>query len=162
MYFVLGSPSGTRRLLRGIKKEWRLRQARLALDRLQRRKLVDYRFTKDGRMLVVLTDAGKKKMLEYQMDSVAPVKPTRWDGIWRIILFDIPENHKKARDALRQKFYAWGFYPLQKSVFVYPYHCEDAIAVMRDIFHIPTRCLLLIETSSVGNERELKKFFGLK
>ena len=56
----------------------------------------------------------------------------------------------------------WGFYTLQKSVFVYPYLCEDEIAVTRDLFHIPNSSLLLLEVGHIGNEKELKKFFNLK
>jgi len=144
-----------------LKKEWQLRKTRLTLDRLQRKGLVAYRMKGKRRIEVEITDGGKKKVLEYQMDLIDIKKPARWDGRWRIIFSDISENHKKARDALRQKFYAWGFYPLQKSVFVYPYPCSDAIVVMRDLFYIPTKSLLMVETDHIGNEAELKKFFRL-
>src|SRR3989344_2732209 len=52
--------------------------------------------SKDGRkMLLKLTDKGKqevtlKKLLENET----------WDGKWRVIIFDIPEKHRKLRNAL--------------------------------------------------------------
>src|SRR3989344_7321796 len=121
LYFVLSSPAGTRRLLKGVKKDWNARKARLAVDRLQRRRLVGYRQKSPDIIEIELTDAGRKKLLEYQMDDIAPKIPRLWDRKWRIIFSDIPEKHKKGRDAIRQKFYEWGFYTLQKSVFVFPY-----------------------------------------
>ncbi len=162
LYFVLSSPSGARRLLKGIKKEWRARRAREALDRLQRRKLVSYRQIEKNVYEIELTDAGKRKVLYYKIEEMTPRRPKRWDDTWRIILFDIPESKKKARDALRQKFHVWGFYMLQKSVFVYPFPCEDEIAIIRDLFEIPTSSLILIETKHVAHEKELKRRFGLR
>ena len=158
---VLGSPAGTRRILYGIKREWKKKLALQALDRLQRRKLIDYRFKKNGEMYIVLTGAGQKKVRQFYFDELAPLKPKRWDKKWRIILSDIPERHKKARDALRHKYHEWLFYPLQKSVYVYPYPCEDEITIIRDIFHIPTSNLFIVETDFVGDQQKLKKHFGL-
>ncbi len=75
IYFILQSPVGTRRLLQGIKKEINQRKARLTLDRLQRKKLVSYRFPRQGVIEVELTDAGRKKILEYEMGFLyAPKK----------------------------------------------------------------------------------------
>ena len=162
LYFVLSSPAGTRRLLKGVKKDWNARKARLAVDRLQRRRLVGYRQKSPDIIEIELTDAGRKKLLEYQMDDIAPKIPRLWDRKWRIIFSDIPEKHKKGRDAIRQKFYEWGFYTLQKSVFVFPYPCEDEIAIIRDLFNIPDKDLLIIEATHIGNEPQLKKHFGLR
>jgi CRISPR/Cas system-associated endoribonuclease Cas2 len=161
LYIALGSPIGTRRLLYGIKREWKKKLALQALDRLQRKELIDYRFKKNGEMRVVLTDAGKEKVRQFYFDELAPLKPKRWDKKWRVILSDIPERHKKARDALRHKYQEWGFYLLQKSVYVYPYSCEEEIAIIRDIFHIPTVSLFIIETDFIGDQQKLKKHFSL-
>lgn len=161
LYFVLSSPSGTRRVLKGVLKELQQRRATQEIDRLKRRKLISYRSARDGKIDIELTDAGRKKFLVYAVEEIAPEIPRRWDNKWRIIFSDIPESHKKARDALRQKFLTWGFYPLQKSVFVYPYPCEDEIAIVRDVFHVSTSNLLMVVTDQVGNHRALKKFFGL-
>lgn len=162
LYIVFSSPGGTRRILKGIKEEWNKKRALEALDRLRRRKLVAYRYIKKGEIEVELTDAGEKKIRFYSAEEISPKQPRRWDGVWRIILSDIPESKKKARDALRQKFHAWGFYPLQKSVFIYPFPCEDEIAIMRDLFEIPTNNLIFIEVKHIADEAKLKKNFGLK
>ncbi len=112
-------------------------------------------------MVVELTDAGRKKVLEYQAGEITIKKPRRWDGFWRVIFSDIPESHKKAREALRAKFREWGFISLQKSVFVFPFPCEDEIAIMRDLYHIPSKSILIIETRAVDNSEKLKQYFGL-
>ena len=54
-------------------------------------------------------------------------KPAKWDGKWRIVVFDIPENLRSIRQALREHLCRLQFYQLQKSVFVLPYECGDEI-----------------------------------
>ncbi len=41
-----------------------------------------------------------------------------WDGLWRIVVFDIPEEHKKIRSQIRWYLKQWEFKQLQKSVWV--------------------------------------------
>src|SRR3989344_4593151 len=54
-------------------------------------------------------------------------KPARWDKLWRLVIFDIPEEERTGRMALAAKLKELGFYPLQKSVFIHPYECKDEI-----------------------------------
>lgn len=69
---------------------------------------------KDGRKLLLkLTDKGKEAIiLEKLLDD------KKWDGKWRIIIFDIPEKHRKIRNTLRSQLKRWEFKQLQKSVWV--------------------------------------------
>ncbi len=39
-----------------------------------------------------------------------------WDGKWRIIIFDVPEEHRIIRDLFRRKLKMWDFEIWQKSV----------------------------------------------
>lgn len=41
-----------------------------------------------------------------------------WDGKWRIVIFDIPEQKRLIRDLFRRNLKKWGFKHLQKSVWV--------------------------------------------
>lgn len=43
-----------------------------------------------------------------------------WDGKWRIVIFDISENERIIRDALRFKLISLGFGKLQESVYITP------------------------------------------
>src|SRR3989344_2297817 len=52
-------------------------------------------------------------------------KKWRWDGKWRILIFDVPEKIRGKRDFLRRELIDFGFYPLQKSVWVYPYNLPE-------------------------------------
>ena len=41
-----------------------------------------------------------------------------WDGKWRIVIFDIPEEKRIIRNLFRRNLKKWGFKHLQKSVWI--------------------------------------------
>lgn len=47
-------------------------------------------------------------------------KPSKWDGKWYIITFDIPESCRTKRNAFREKLKELGFGKLQASVYISP------------------------------------------
>lgn len=67
---------------------------------------------KDGKKLLIkLTDRGRQEAILKKL-----LANEEWDGKWRIVIFDIPEKHRKLRDVLRSKLREWEFVPWQKSV----------------------------------------------
>lgn len=43
---------------------------------------------------------------------------SKWDGKYRLVIFDIPEEKNKIRDWLRQELYLIDYHKLQESVFI--------------------------------------------
>src|SRR3989339_49786 len=84
-----------------------------------------------------------------------------WDGKWRFIVFDVPEKFRTGRDALRWKIKKLGFYELQKSVFIFPYKCEDEINFIIEFFGIRKYVRYGI-IDFIDNKAHLKQIFGLK
>ena len=123
-------------------------------------RLVDYKEDKDGFVKIVLTKEGEKKALKFKIDEIKIKKPLKWDGEWRIVIFDIPEKFKKAREALRMKLKELGFLELQKSVFILPYECEDEINFIIEVFLIRL-FVRFIRAKYFTNEEQLKIKFGL-
>jgi len=64
--------------------------------------------TKKGQLAVLLTKADIKK-------------PQSWDGKWRVVMFDIPEEVKEKRDQLRALIKRNNFFKFQASVHIHPY-----------------------------------------
>lgn len=130
------------------------------LKNLQIRNLINYRELDSGEIEIVITSEGKEKILRYQIDEIK-LKPLKhWDGKWRLIMFDIPHNHKTARDALRKKLLDLKFYPLQKSIFITPYPCEDEIDFIASIFDIRKYILIFYVVFFEGEEK-LKRQFNI-
>lgn len=127
------------RIVRNIAKEWKKineRNLKLAIRKLYRSKMVDYKENNDGTVNIILTDNGKKRILKYDLDKVQINKPVKWDGEWRMVIFDIPEDERQGRVALAEKLKELGFYPMQKSVFIHPYECKDEIDFITEIFNL--------------------------
>ena len=52
---------------------------------------------------------------------------TKWDGLWRLVVFDISEENRKLRDLLRRKLRSLGFAMFQKSVWVTPLDVTEQV-----------------------------------
>lgn len=90
-----------------------------AIHRLRRRNLVVCE-RRGRKLLFALTEDGEKFAKEVAT-KLAMSKPKKWDGKWRIIIFDVPEKLKGKRELLRGELKAYGFLQIQKSVLAYPH-----------------------------------------
>ena len=98
------TPGQRSKVLRQMDKEWeRVNEEALrqAIQSLYKNKMIDIQELADGKIKIILEDGGKKKALEYKLEEIEIKKPNKWDGKWRMVLFDIPHSKKKARDVLR-------------------------------------------------------------
>jgi len=130
-----------------------------SLQALKRDRLVDFR--EDGNISkITITEKGRKKLLIYELDNLEIKKPKKWDGIWRIVTFDIPEKKKSARNALRDKLKELGFCQLHKSVFVHPYPCLSEVQFIEEIFQIGPY-INFIEAKNIADDDWLKSKYNL-
>jgi CRISPR-associated endonuclease Cas2 len=93
--------------------------------------------------LLRLTEKGRRvldrKRLQYETTA-----HRKWDGRWRVLIFDIPEKRKRIRDRVRHELVSVGFKLLQRSVWVYPYDCEDLIILLKTELKIGKDMLYMI------------------
>ena len=52
--------------------------------------------------------------------SLKELSKKEWDGLWRLVIFDIKEVERKTRDQLRDKLKKLGFAMWQESVYISP------------------------------------------
>lgn len=95
-------------------KRWRAK--RLALQRLARAELIQMNKTSEG-LRIALTAKGAFESIRQEIIH-APVIEGNYDCV---VIFDVPERHRKVRDELRSFLSKSGFVQIQKSVFVSPY-----------------------------------------
>ncbi|MEK7182141.1 MAG: hypothetical protein AAB334_00175 [Patescibacteria group bacterium] len=132
---------------------------RRAIDRLENKKYVK-KYKKEGIDVIEITENGRKEILKYKIDEIKIKEQKGWDGIWRIIMFDIPEKHKTARDGLTLKLIRIGCAPIQKSVFITPYECKKEIKFIGEYFGV-SKHIIFLETEKISNEDLLKDEFEL-
>lgn len=114
-----------------------------------------------GQIHISLTEEGKKKAGKYQIDDLRIKKAKKWDGKWRVLIFDIKEQHKIKREALRGKIKELGLYQLQESVWVCPYEFQKEMDVLRKFFVLNQDDMKVITASEIENDGKIKKFFGI-
>ena len=141
------------------------KRAARTIQRLQRNNLLVVK-KRGGEFVFGLTKEGRQEFKEIQrkenlLKNLQITKPARWDGKWRILLFDIPDQlHKQARDILRAKLKEWEFYPLQKSVWVCPWPCEKEIQLAAELYGI-SQYVNVVVAEKISEDTILRKHFGL-
>ncbi|MBI2041895.1 MAG: hypothetical protein HYT20_02675 [Candidatus Nealsonbacteria bacterium] len=129
-------------------------------SRLRRDGLIEIQ-RRGSQICINLTQEGKKKAGIYQINSLSIKEPKRWDGKWRLVIFDISELKKTMREAFRGKLKELGFIVMQKSVWIHPFSCQDEIALLRDFFGLDKNDIQMIVAEKIEKEAELKKIFNL-
>lgn len=74
-----------------------------------------------------LTGQGKEKVKKLLISNLQIPKPPKWDGRWRVIIFDVPDEKRERSNFICQNLKKLSFYRLQKSVYVYPFDCKQEI-----------------------------------
>jgi DNA-binding transcriptional regulator PaaX len=131
-----------------------------ALKRLESRHIIA--ISQDGnRWSFQLTKDGRKLYDEIELGNIHIQVPKRWDGKWRVLVFDFPEQERSKRDRIRQALIQLGFVRLQDSVWVHPYECRPLMDILRVRFGAFSEALYLVAEKMDG-DRRLRKHFGLK
>ena len=104
---------------------------------------------KSGLRVIRLTDKG---LAAGRMDYDPEERWQRpWDGMWRMVLFDLPEEDRALRGKMRGKLFAAGFGCLQRSAWISPHPVVDLAAQMRSLT-INAASLVLLQSTPCGGE----------
>lgn len=131
---------------------------RQVVANLARRGLVSV-WNRDGETLIRLTEKGKHELLRYTLKE-KNLTQKKWDHKWRIVAFDIPEKRRGARDRVRRSMQSFGFERLQASVWIYPYECEQVIALLKAEYRVGKEVIYMV-AQEMENDAWLKKKFHL-
>ncbi len=107
-----------------------------------------------------LTTKGENKLQNLLLDEIVFRKPRKWDGKWRLVMYDFPIRFKKARNAFRWKLKNLGFFQFQKSAWIYPYPCEGEILFVADFFGV-RKHVEILEVGKILDDKKLKAHFCL-
>lgn len=147
----------------GYSERYSRSEMRSAFYNLKRRNLIEVIQEDSDITKVKLTNKGKARIKEYSLELLSIPQPKKWDKKWRVLIFDIPTKPKiyhQAREALRHKIKELGFYQMQKSVWVYPYECEDEILFLAEIFQVQKH-IEILTVEKLLHENRLKAIFKL-
>lgn len=127
------------------------------IKRLEKQEMISIN-EMDGKVSIEITEKGKRRLLEYDIENIE-LKSTKRDGKWRLIIFDIPEEKKKSRDAFGKKLLQLGFLRLQDSVFVSAYPCKNEIDFLANYLEISDFVTLVtLDKIERGEQLIFKKY----
>ena len=110
---------------------------------------------------VKLTKRGKELLKIIQLKDLEIIRPKKWDQVWHLVSYDIPEFKKKERDWFRVKLVGLGFAQIQDSLWAYPFECREEIAVITQTLGI-SPYVAYLNTDKLPRQDRLERRFGLK
>lgn len=138
-----------------ISKEWkkyRRRDLGHIVRRFIKQEVVSISENND-KQVIMLTEKGKQRLLEYDFENLE-LKARKRDGLFRVVIFDIPEDKKKNREVFRRNLNDLGFTRLQDSVFVSAFPCKDEIDFICHYLNI-SKYVTLFSVKKVERGEEL-------
>jgi len=127
------------------------------LQRLEKQELIESQSPGTGDRLHRLTQAGQLQALGGRDPETRWIR--RWDGRWRLVLFDVPESRRSTRDKLRKYLHRHGFGFLQNSVWVTP----DPVNLERSLLAggpVDVESLILLEARQCAGETDAEIVAG--
>ncbi|MDP3947946.1 MAG: CRISPR-associated endonuclease Cas2 [bacterium] len=132
------------------------------LRELEHRKLISFKQLPDHSVRIEFSQKGKTLVRHYNLEDMRLQRPPKWDGTWRLVMYDIPTQHNQARDAFRKKLRQMGLYQLQKSVWISPFDCRKELEFLSEVFELDfDKYICYLTVPSLPREQELRKFFDL-
>lgn len=115
---------------------------------------------RQGKQFIKLTRKGKIETLLHKLTKDFH-KPDHWDGKWRLMIWDVPETSRKARNTIRGFVKQLGFYQLQKSVFITPFALPRSAVDYLNLSGL-NHFIRIMRIDGLDDDRQLKKHFHLK
>lgn len=152
------------KVLQELGGEWKKidrQRVNRAITSLYESNLVGAQRNADGTFTLQLREGGKKRALTYNAHRMKIERPTKWDELWRLVSFDIPEDERSARDSLREHLLNLGFYEMHRSFFIHAFPCRDEIDYLVELYDVK-KYVRFITAVEIDTALELRKFFGVQ
>lgn len=146
----------------GVKKKMSQAQRQRMMKtiyNLRRNKLIEYGEQGD-KIILRMTVRGHSVFIKQRLFALKIKRQKKWDRIWRVVIFDIPNKLSTRRDALRARLKNMGFFQFQKSAFIAPYPCRQELEVILEYYNI-FDYVTYLEASQVSGEEKCRRYFNL-
>ncbi len=128
---------------------------------LRNQNLIEYVTEKEGKTIVKITQKGETRLRAFDIELMKIKKPKKWDGKWRLVMFDIPMRFTKGREALRYHLKELNFFQFQKSAWIYPYPCEDEIIFITNFFGVG-KFVEVLTVENILRDVKIRRYFGVE
>jgi DNA-binding transcriptional regulator PaaX len=138
------------------RERWEIKKS---LMRLEKSGLVKKKTT-NGDEYYSLTLLGNIRAKRYKLDSMKIEPQKKWDGMWRLVMFDVPEKKMMARRGINLVLKKLGCVQYQKSVFITPFPCEKEIDFVGECFDVREH-IRVITARDVEGVEAIRKVYKL-
>lgn len=132
-----------------------------SLKSLEEQNLIE-RFDTEQSTYLRLTEEGHQKLRNLKITNPNSLVSTNWDGLWRMILVDIPESRKSERESFRYLLKKAGFVCLKNSVWISPYPLEHMFTEIKKDLRLGTEVMISVSRLDAETEAELFERFGME
>lgn len=98
----------------------------------------------DNKNYLKLTEKGRNKLNCIKLEGSEALVSTAWDGLWRIIILDIPEERKNERGALRYLLKKANFTCIKNTVWISPYPYEHLFINIKKDLGLGTEMMIVV------------------
>lgn len=145
----------------GRGEKWRYRGTiKQTITRFEQRGFVVTE-TRGEELVVKITQAGKRWLRRYQLERMVVERQKHWDGLWRVVVFDVPEKQRRTRNIVRGWLKRLGFARLQQSVWIIPWPCRQQFEALTSEFKLANQAILL-ETKTIAKQAALRRQFKIR
>lgn len=150
--YVLGTPHSLQKVWTGNPSSFRS-----ILFQLEKRGVIHME-DKNNKRFIKLTKRGQLEALFEK--SKLQTKPEKWDGKWRLVMFDIPEESHKIRDKFRGLLKKHQYKLLQGSLYVSPYPLnQEAVEFLKQSGLM--QFIRIAKVEKFDDDKDLRKHFKL-
>ena len=114
-----------------------------------------------GDFILSLTKLGMQKAKDFDLETLHVLKPKTWNKKWWLVAADIPtKQYRWAADLFRKKLREMSFFPLQKTLWLYPYNPTSQLQFLMQYYgieHFGT--VMEISLLDEEDEDKAKRFF---
>ena len=108
-----------------------------------------------------ITKKGKTKLNSIMLLGDDALVPGTWDGFWRIIILDIPEERKSEREALRYLLKKANFVCIKNTVWISPLPYENLFMNIKRDLDLSTE-LMIVVTNKLDEQTSIAFLKAMK
>jgi DNA-binding transcriptional regulator PaaX len=105
----------------------------------------------DNKKYLKITKLGTQKLNCIKLEGEEALVSSTWDGFWRIIIIDIPENRKSERDAIRYLLKKANFVCIKNTVWISPYPYENLFTNIKKDLNLGTELMIIVTNKLDGD-----------
>lgn len=134
------------------------RKLETTIQRLKKQGWLKFEYS-EAKKILALTNKGQLEALFEKSKLGADLQ--RWDGKWRLAIFDIPEHARGVRARLRSLLKGYGFVALQASVYVQPFALSSVSIAYLKASGL-TRYIRFARVDAFDTDSDLRKRFRVR